>query len=129
MSENGEIFSSQVPGLKRAYVPRAQQAPAPPREAAPHLSKVEPTQEAKPKRPYNRKSPPPAAAASPRATGAIGTAPGQTSAPPAVPDPAVEKRFGSRGLEYIQALTQLLELLPQPSRERLVAFIIDAKIA
>ena len=128
MSENGEIFSNQVPGLKRAHVPRAQQAPAPPREAAP-ISQVEHTQEAKPKRPYNRKSPPPpAAAASPRTTGAIGSAPGQTSASPAVPDPAVEKRFGSRGLEYIQALTRLLELLPQPSRERLVAFIIDAKI-
>ncbi len=43
------------------------------------------------------------------------------------PRPA-EDHFGSFGLEYIQALTRLLELLTEPSRERLVSFIIDAKI-
>ena len=40
----------------------------------------------------------------------------------------VEKRFSSFGLEYIQALTRLLEILTAPSRERLVQFIIDARI-
>lgn len=41
---------------------------------------------------------------------------------------ALEQRFSSFGIEYIQALTHLLELLKESSRERLVQFIIDAKI-
>lgn len=40
----------------------------------------------------------------------------------------LEQRFSSFGIEYIQALTHLLELLQESSRERLVEFIIDAKI-
>jgi hypothetical protein len=34
----------------------------------------------------------------------------------------------STGLEYIRALTHLLELIPAPKREQLVTFIIEAKI-
>lgn len=65
------------------------------------------------------------------------------SSPSAVPDTAkvaaeiqaahplpsvVEERCGSFGLEYIQALTRLLELLSESQREKLVQFIIDWKI-
>jgi hypothetical protein len=39
-----------------------------------------------------------------------------------------KERIGSYGLEYIQALARLLELISEPKREQLVTFIIEAKI-
>ena len=49
-------------------------------------------------------------------------------APAASPVPMIEDCVRSFGLEYIQALARLLELLTTSSRERLVQFIIEARI-
>lgn len=101
MSDDGAIFSKEIPGVKH-----------------PKCKSADP---AKPKRPYRRKT---------------DVAPEAELVPePDAPDPVggqiipiVEERFSSFGIEYIRALTCLLELLPSAQRERLVQFIIDAKI-
>ncbi len=103
MSENSEIFSREVPGQKRFMAAIAKQEKAP-------------ATETKPKRQYNRKSPPPLALKTVSSQGKVPTE--------IIPN----GRYGSYDLEYIQALTRLLELLHESSRDRLVSFLITAKI-
>lgn len=98
MADDGAIFQNTVP-MPRSKVHKKVSADA-----------------AKPKRQYRKRSEPVPAETKTSEQAAVNI--GAT----------MEQRFSSFGIEYIQALTHLLELLQESSRERLVEFIIDAKI-
>lgn len=104
MANDGAIFSSEIPGYKG---PGKQNV-----EAKPAKRKYtrKPKEEAEKIAPPRKKSEP------------------EEYAAPLQINPICEERFSSFGIEYVRALSGLLELLQEPQRGKLIQFIIDQKI-
>jgi hypothetical protein len=134
MSYEGEgIFTSRIPGYDRVLKTRTKRQSTQPAIEDPQPEQQSPKSaatEPKPKRPYRRRETPTILAtnAIEKPTAARPEPTPHSVEEPSAPMPKIAERFSSFGLEYIQALARLLELLTEPSRERLVLFIIDAKI-